>query len=157
MHLLCIIRNPLSVLSSFFKAPSEFNQSWKIEDEWLDAPSKNNNMVENYYGYSKWKEATFEYHRLAKIYGDRVTIVNYKDLLSNTLPLIEKIFSIYDMEVTNQTSRFIKESKNFENPNPYSVFKVKQRDDKWKELIPQKIVEYIYNDLKGTELEIYLK
>jgi hypothetical protein len=157
MQLLGIIRNPLSVLSSFFQAPSEFKEGWKIDDEWLEAPKKNKGAKETYFGYLKWKELSEMFHNLHQKYGNRVTLIEYNNLLSNTLPLIEKLFDRYGIEFTEQTYKFINQSKNLEDSNPYSVFRNRQRDDKWKNVIPKKIVEYIYNDLKETELEKYLK
>lgn len=157
MQLLGIIRNPLSVLSSFFQAPAEFKEGWKIDDEWLEAPKKNQNAKETYFGYLKWKELAEMFHNLHQKYGDRVTLIKYNDLLSNTLPLVETLFDIYGIEFTKQTYKFINQSKNSEDSNAYSVFRSNQTDDKWKEVIPDKIVQHIYNDLKGTELKTYLK
>ncbi|MDF1594396.1 MAG: sulfotransferase, partial [Desulfobacterales bacterium] len=51
-----IVRNPLSVLASWVRAPKEFNKEWDINREWLYAPSKNQNRPEEFYGFDKWKE-----------------------------------------------------------------------------------------------------
>lgn len=157
MQLLGIIRNPLSVLSSFFQAPAEFKEGWKMEEEWLRAEKKNMALPENYFGYLKWKELTEMFHNLHQKYGDRVTLITYNDLLTKTLPLVENLFKIYGLELTQQTIDFINKSKTSDDLSTYSVFRNKQRDDKWKEVIPEKIISSIYNDLEGTKLIQYLK
>lgn len=156
MQLLGIIRNPLSVLSSFFQAPSEFKEGWSIDEEWMYAEKKNQGAREAYFGFAKWKELTEMFHSLSKKYGDRVTLIRYNDLLTKTVPLVENLFRIYDLEFTQQIYDFINKSKTSDDSNTYSVFRSNQRDDKWKTIIPEKIVKSIYTDLSGTELEIYL-
>mgnify|MGYP000005056777 CR=1 FL=1 len=52
-----IVRNPKSVLSSWYHAPKEFNQkAWSFVDEWENAQHKNLGKIEEFYGYNKWKE-----------------------------------------------------------------------------------------------------
>ena len=157
MQLLGIIRNPLSVLSSFFQAPAEFKSDWKMEEEWLHAKKKNIESPQNYFGYLKWKELTMMFHDLHQKFGDRVTLITYNDLLTKTLPLVNNLFKIYGLELTKQTLEFINKSKTSDDLSTYSVFRNKQRDDKWKDIIPEKIISSIYNDLDGTDLKKYLK
>jgi hypothetical protein len=156
MKLLGIVRNPLSVLSSFFQAPAEFKEGWKMEEEWLQAERKNMNLPENYFGYLKWKELTEMFHGLHQKYGNKVTIITYNDLLTKTLPLVENLFKIYGLKLTQQTVDFINKSKTSDHLSPYSVFRNKQRDDKWKKIIPEKIVSSIFDDLNGSDLIQYL-
>ena len=38
----------------------------------------------------------------------------------------------------------------------YSVYKIKKNDADWAKNLDQKIIEYIYKDLKNSTLEYYL-
>ncbi|MCH9661355.1 MAG: sulfotransferase [Bacteroidetes bacterium] len=152
-----IIRNPLSVLHSFFNAPSEFKNEWSKEEEWMNAPKKNEGKRENYFGYQKWKETANLFHDLQGSYGeDRVKIVAYDELLTNTIQQTHDIFDWIGLSVTEQTSHFIQASKSENNSNAYSVYKTKMFDDGWKGKLPQSIVEFIAKDLQNTKLAKYL-
>jgi len=157
LNLILIIRNPLSVISSFYNAPSEFKPNWKLEEEWLNAPKKNDNKIENYFGYNKWKESAVLFHKLKDKFENRVTLLNYADLLKNTLSTVETLFNVHNIKITQQTTNFIKQSTTTEDSNAYSVFKTKTNDDDWKNHLTKSIIDHIEKDLCGTELEIYLK
>jgi hypothetical protein len=152
-----IIRNPLAVLYSWYKAPKEFRpeKGWKFDEEWLYAPKKNLNLPEEFHGYAKWKEAANLFLELKQSFPNQVSLVNYKDLLNDTKNEVIRLFDFAGLEVDEQTKQFIKESTTQNNEDAYAVYKTKSKDDKWKDL-PEHIIEYIYNDLKGTSLEMYL-
>jgi hypothetical protein len=157
VHLIALIRNPLATLSSFFKAPAEFKDSWTQEDEWLDAPKKNQGLKESYFGYNKWKEVTTLFLELEQKFGkERVSTVRYSELLADPLKTTETLFAATGLESCDQTMDFIKQSKSFEHPNAYSVFRTKEADIQWKTAVDQQIIEAVNRDLKGTHLEKFL-
>lgn len=153
-----IIRNPLAVLYSWYKAPKEFRpeKGWKFEDEWLFAPQKNLNKPEEFHGYAKWKEAAFLFQNLKQRFPNQVYLVNYQELLTNTESEIKRLFDFAGLDIAEKTKQFINESTTQNNDDAYAVYKTKSKDDKWKNL-PEQIISYIYNDLKGTPLEMYLE
>jgi len=158
--LLCaIIRNPLSTINSWLKAPREFRADlgWSETNEWRFAFKKNLNQPEEFHGFEKWKEATNLFIELKTLFPKRVYILKYSDLLRNSTLETTKLFSFLNLPITEQTKSFLEDSENTENEDPYSVFRNKQRDDKWKMELNVDIVNQIMEDLKGTQLENYLQ
>ena len=157
VHIVGIIRNPFSVLSSFFKAPSEFKDGWIMDEEWLYAPKKNQGLRESYFGYAKWKEVAELFHNLNAKYGEeRVTIINYSDLLLDTFKLTEYLFRKVELDLNTETYDFIRKSRSYTDSNAYSVFKAKSIDDDWKIFLKKSIIQEIQKDLSKTPLEKYL-
>lgn len=155
-----IVRNPLSVINSWLKAPKEFRKDlgWKELDEWRYAKKKNQNRVEEFNGYEKWKEVAKLFIQLKEQYPKRFYLLKYQQLLKNTEYEVKKIFNFCNLRYTKQTEHFINTSSKFDkSSDAYSVFRSKQTDDKWKKELNPLIVQEIKHDLKGMLLEEYLK
>ncbi len=153
-----LIRNPLAVLYSWKNAPKEFraDQGWVFSNEWQYAPSKNLNLPEEYNGYEKWKESSFLFLELQKNYPDKVLVIEYSKLLHKPISTVEKLFNFTSLVFNQQTVNFLEESTSKNISDSYAVYKIKGGDTAWKKL-PIHIIDYVYNDLKGTSLERYLK
>lgn len=142
-----IIRNPLAVMSSWKNAPKEFYPDWNFSEEWRLAKLKNNNMRENYFGYEKWCEVALLFLNLKTEYPDRVYVLNYSDLLTNTIKETKSIFEFTGIgKPEPQTIEFINKSKSINHSDPNSVYKTKVNDDEWKSDLPQNIIDEIKND-----------
>ena len=150
---LLMIRNPLEVLNSWRKVPREFKANWDFEKEWYYANLKNTGRKHEYFGYKKWKEASELFITLNKKYPDNVLIVNYDDLVSNTLAEVKVIYDYIGLKIDNQVIDFIQKSKSKEKKHPNSVFK-SNNNSKYlcKQEISEDIQGFIFNDLKGSEL-----
>jgi hypothetical protein len=157
VKVILLIRNPLAVLYSWKNAPKEFREEkgWIFEKEWQFAPLKNNDKKEEYNGYEKWKEATHLFLHLKKKYPENVKIVNYSDLLNNTIQVVEDVYNFTGLKVTEQTLNFLTSSKSKNHTDAYSVFKVKKTDNQWHKL-PTNIIDFIKKDLEGTVLEKFI-
>lgn len=145
-----LVRNPLSVLSSWLLAPREFNPNWDVQREWRWAPSKNANRPEEFFGFEKWKEVTQLFIRLQKEFPTRFYLVKYLDLLTKTQATIEQLFDFCQIPFCQQTERFLAFSKSREHENEYSVFKKKEDDDGWKQNLPSEISDEIATELSET-------
>lgn len=158
LKLIGLVRNPLAVINSWLNAPKEFRKDlgWQIDEEWRFAPKKNQNKIEEFNGYEKWKEVTSLFLSLKVKHPNQFKLVEYNDLLSDTESVVKDLFVFSNLEITKSTLDFIKQSKQKEVSDAYSVFKTRQVDDKWKTQLKTEIIDYINNDLKGTELEKYL-
>ena len=158
--LLCgIIRNPLSVISSWINAPREFRKDlgWLELEEWRYAFKKNLNRPEEFYGYEKWKEAANIFLNLKKIYPNQIYILNYSDMLFKPIEETERLFNFLGLKITGQTFNFIDESMKCSNKNdPYAVFRNKKNDNYWNNKLHSEIILQIQNDLIGTHLEIFI-
>ena len=156
--LIGLIRNPLSVISSWLQAPKEFrgDLGWSELEQWRYAELKNQSQPEEFNGYEKWKEVALLFHQLKQQYSNRVYLLNYQTLLDNTLSEVTQVFDFCGIPLDEQTINFINKSSNVNNQDTYSVFRSQQTDDKWKNQLNPIIAEAIISDLKGTELESYL-
>lgn len=151
-----IVRNPLSVLSSWMQAPKEFKPEWNIFEEWRYAPRKNQNRSEEFFGYEKWKEAANLFLTYQASYPDNFYLVQYTDLNTNTLETIKTVFSFCKLDMHPQAGRFLEVSTQTEDNDPYSVLRYQNSDEKWKQFLESEIVEYIYADLRNTRLARFL-
>jgi hypothetical protein len=149
-----LVRNPLAVLASWYNAPREFRKDlgWDFMEEWNFAKKKNQGRAEEFYGYHKWKEVFILFQRLEKEYPQRFYMVNYDELLTNTEMQISELFEFLDLELGKETFAFIHNSKNLNQANPYSVFKQKGLDNKWKEGLPESLVREVLIDLENSGL-----
>jgi len=152
-----LIRNPLSVLTSWAKAPREFKPEWVFGDEWLRAEKKNQNRAEEYFGFEKWREAAHLFLECKKNHPDRVQLISYNDLLQNTDSLIQHLLGFLGLDFCEQTRSFIEQSRKQNHQDPNSVYKIKVNDLEWKGFIPENIIKQIHDDLNGTSLAAFLE
>lgn len=167
MKVVLILRNPYSVLKSWYNAPKEFYPEWNIQEEWMFAQSKNWFLPERYYGYHKWKEAIALAKALKQEFGQRVFVVKYEDLDAEPFSITKQLFEFAGIFYSKQTENFIKDSRSRTESSPYSVYRnPKDRTQNTKK-IPVNIIEHISYDLEklgiinewytGEELENYRK
>lgn len=136
-----IKRNPIEVLNSWYQAPKEFDNSWDIQSEWRYAPSKNLNKVEEFNGFEKWLDVNEIHHKNKEEFKDRVLIVDYAELKSDTVNCVKDIFKFCDIPYTNQTNDFIIDSTTKHSTDSYSVYKNRKLDIK----LPTNIINEIKN------------
>jgi len=151
-----IIRNPFAVLNSWRNAPREFLPQWDFLSEWKLAEKKNLSRPEEYFGYEKWKEAAGIFHMVQKNHSSRVKIIKYSELLLETEKTAEELFDFIGLKLHNQTFAFLNASATRTDKDPNSVFKGKKTDNAWKNNLPQSVVQFIVEDLKGNPLEKYI-
>lgn len=153
-----LVRNPLSVISSWLKAPKEFRKDlgWVETEEWQFATKKNQNKPEEYNGFEKWKEVTKLFIRLEKEFPNQFMLVDYNDLLLDTEASVKEMFTFCQIPFTIETQEFITLAKETNNEDAYSVFKTKKVDNEWENNLDKEITEKIISDLKNTDLERFL-
>ena len=157
VKVILLVRNPLAVLYSWKNAPKEFRseKGWQFEEEWLNAPLKNQGRPEEFNGYSKWKEATLLFLNLKERFPEQVFLLTYSQLISDTEKVVKELFSFSNLSIDPQTESFLKESRSKHQKNAYSIFKVKKQDNAWKQL-PAEIISFVKKDLKDSSLETFL-
>lgn len=159
IEIIGLIRNPLSVINSWFKVPNEFkrHEGWNELEEWRWASKKNEGKIENFFGFEKWREVALLFEQLSVQYPNRFHLVRYDDLLNNTLLEVEKLFKALKIPIGKQTYDFIEKSSSISQEElPYSVYRKDQVDDKWKNQLPEEIVNAIQEELRDTILYKYL-
>jgi hypothetical protein len=157
IKLLGIIRNPCATINSWLKNPKEFPEGADPRKEWRLGACKNTGRWEEFFGYFKWKEVSNLYLDLEEKYPDRTIVIQYEDLVEDTMAVVERIFDFLGLTMTKQTRNFIKKCHLINIDSPYSVFKNKAVKDKWKEELDPHIRDEIMEDLKGTRLERFLR
>jgi hypothetical protein len=151
-----IVRDPRSVLASWFAAPREFKAEWSKQAEWRRAPAKNAGLDENWYGYERWKELSLLFLDLAARFPDRFRLVRYEDLVQSTEAVTGSLFDFCGLVAGEQTIRFIRESTTRDDGDPYGVFR--QRDSlRANESLPAEIAAAIESDLVGSALQRFLE
>ncbi|MFA0037469.1 sulfotransferase [Vibrio chagasii] len=156
LKIIGIIRNPLSTIASWYKAPKEFDPRWSIFEEWKYANKKNQGRDEEFYGFYKWLEVTRMFVDLEKKYPLQFKIVKYSDLNDNTESTIRSLFDFLSLKVESQTIDFIQQSKSRHDDDPYSVYRAKANDQAWKDILPIEISDEIQKLLSDYQLEDYL-
>lgn len=157
VQIIGIVRNPLSVLASWVRAPKEFNQQWDIHKEWLYAPSKNQNRPEEFYGFFKWKEIAEAFLRFKSRFPKQFFLVRYEELNHSVLDTTKKIFDFCGLELNRQVQDFLIASKSRHDDDPYSVYRANASDDSWRSLLPEEIIKHIVMELKNSSLDIFIQ
>jgi len=152
-----VVRNPLAVLASWVSAPREFNREWDIYSEWRSAPSKNQNRLEEFYGFDKWKEFASACLRFKRQFPHQFLLVRYDELNKRPLDTTKKLFNFSGLEVCGQVEDFLIASKSRHDSDPYSVFRAKASDNLWQNVLPNEIVKQVTSELKHTPLDIFLR
>jgi len=152
-----IVRNPLSVLASWVSAPKEFNPAWDISKEWRQAPSKNLDKTEEFFGFEKWKIATNNFLRFQDNYAEQFILVRYDQLRLDTLASARRLFDFLGLEMRKEVHDFISVSQSKHDSDPYSVFRGKADDNRWQNILPTEICEEIRLELHNSDLEQFLK
>lgn len=153
-----LIRNPLAVIYSWWKAPKEFraDYGWEFNEEWLYAPSKNQDKVEEFNGYAKWKEVAYMFESLKNEYPNRFYLLEYDDLLMDTRQAVSSLFDFCNISLHPQVEGFLLSSRSEHKEDAYGVFKKRTLDKDWMGNIPKEMEAYIRKDLTNTILEKYL-
>lgn len=142
LKIVFIKRDIVDMINSWYLAPKEFNKEWSIEEEWERAEKKNKGRSEEFNGVQRALEA-IDIHQQNKLnYPERVKIIDYEKLVSNTTKILGEVYDFCELELTEQTLNFINKSTTTHEEDSYSVFKSK----KTKNILPEKVVNDI-NDL----------
>lgn len=156
VKVILLVRSPLSVVSSWLQAPREFRSEWDMQQEWRHAALKNAGKPEEFNGFKKWIEATRIFFDLKQKAPDRVLIVEYRDLLLHTETIVKSLFNFVELKYEDVTSRFISEASSTEDHDHYSVFRLAQADEKWKEVLHPNVVDEIRDETRKAGFERFL-
>lgn len=157
LKLVPIVRNPCAVLSSWMSNPKEFPPGSDPWLEWRFGACKNQGKEENFFGFYKWRESTNIFLNLQMKFPDRVRLVRYEDLVEDPIAISESLFDFVGLDFGDQTRRFLDESRKRHTDNPYAVYKNKDVKNNWKRTLDPRIAMDIEQELKGTNLEIFIR
>jgi hypothetical protein len=155
--IICIVRNPFAVISSWINAPKEFDSAWNVLEEWRWANKKNAGKREEYNGFEKWKELVFVFLKIKNAFPERVSIVQYEHLTNDPGSQTNALFSFSGIDWNKQTERFIQESTSRNSEDPYGVYKIKKNNETWRESLSPDIVRSIMEDSDFVSLQDVFK
>lgn len=151
-----IVRHPCGAINSWLKTPREFRPEWDIAAEWREAPSKNQQRREEYYGFSKWKELAHLFLALAREHPDSFYLIRYEALVADPGEETRKLFAFCGLDMPSQVRSFVASSQQREVEDPDSVFRTADVAERWKAELPAAIRDSILSEVRGTELDIFL-
>ena len=153
-----LIRNPCAVIYSWTRAPREYDRTWRLEDEWRQAPHKNDNHPENWYGFERWRELALLFHDLQQRHPDRFHVIRYEDLVATPERALRQLYKVHDLPWTMQTQRFLEQSRRRDDGSAYGVYRNASADQEiWRGLLDEKIVASIETELGDSPLNRYLR
>ena len=124
VKLVALIRNPNAVINSWMKNPKEFPKGSKPLAEWRHGNCKNEGP-QDFFGYYKWKEVANLYLDLMAKYPNRVYLVQYEQLVNESVKICKKLFEFAGIEYGEQTARFVENPESKHSESYYSVYKKK--------------------------------
>jgi len=140
VKIICLIRNPYSVIYSQMNAEKE------LLKDWLNGSDKNLGLREIFFGFNKWKELNAIFYNLKKEFPENIIIINYEELVNNTELTIKIIFDFCNIDFQPEVEEFIKLSKSMNSDYDYSIFKNEDTINKYKDKLSNKIIEHIKNE-----------
>ena len=150
-----ILRHPCGVLSSWMKAPKEFNEEWDIREEWRYAEKKNKGEYD-YYGYERWLQVAQMFLRVKDTYPKQFKTVAYESLLQEPEAVVKDLFDFAELKVADQTQSFLIASTRTPSEDPYDVYRAKKTGREWKTALPPEITEKILSDDRFQEISAHI-
>jgi hypothetical protein len=147
-----IVRHPCASLYSWLSNPYEFPSSADPLLEWKTGNCRKNGFGE-FWGFSDWKWTTKLALELEKLYQGRFKVIRYEDLMQSPTLLTQELFNFCGLKYEQSTEDFLMLSHSKHDENKRSVFKSPEHISQWREHLDPKIVNEIFGDIEGTELE----
>lgn len=151
-----IVRHPCGAIHSWLTAPKEFPPESDPLEYWRSGAAKKREYGD-YFGFDDWKWVTRLHARLAAQMPERLRLVRYEALVQDPLPLAREILTFLDIPWSDQTEEFINASRTRHDPGPYSVYKSPSVAHRWRTELQPEIRMAIEDELRGTDLEIFLE
>lgn len=149
-----IVRHPCASIYSWLNDPREFPETADSMQEWRQGKCRKNSPGE-FWGFDDWKAVTLQALAMESRFSDRFKIVRYECLVKECLKVSAQLFQFIGLEMSEQTIDFISSSSSKHDEDKHSVFKNPALLDTWSDKLDPVIVNEIYEDIIGTELEIF--
>jgi hypothetical protein len=151
-----IVRHPCDCINSWLRNPHEFPNGADPLAEWRTGNCRKTGPGE-FWGFDDWKVVNWQALNLRKRYPGRFMILRYEDIVGDTTSQIKQLFEELGLTYGEQTDRFIRLASSKHDDNKRSVFKKASIQSKWLSELPQSIINSCIDEVKGTELEQFIK
>lgn len=156
LKFVAIVRHPCGAINSWLTTPKEFPRDADPSKEWRLATCRKN-APEEFWGFEDWKFVTRLHLRMEKQYPERFRIVQYEDLVESAVEATKQLFAFLELPYTSQTERFLLESQRYHIDDTHAVYKNPLVKDKWRSQLNPEIQAEIMSEMKGTDLERFLR
>ncbi len=154
LKVISLVRHPAGAINSWINHPKEFPQNLDYKKEWRSGACRKT-AKEEFWGFEDWKIVMKQHITLEKKYTN-FKIFQYENIIHNLEEEIKKLFNFAGLRYTKQTIKFLKESQSKNIDDHYAVYKDSSVASKWKTKLDLDIQKEIENDIKGTDLEVFL-
>lgn len=156
-----LVRHPCAVISSWLRAPREFDPAWDAREEWRLGAKKNRGRIEECFGFERWRSLTRSFLGLSKDCPDRFRLVRYEELNQDPEVVLAGLFAWCGLSVDEQTRSFIRQSRSMDDGDSYGVFRKGNDSERWRgeldAVIRQSIEREILEDPDLSELYPLMK
>ena len=151
IEIISIIRHPCAVVSSWINTEREFTaKGCTVENDWRSGECRMNSDGE-FWGFDSWLAVTQRHIELSQKYNN-FNIVKYADLVHESEDVISKLFARLSIPYTKQTSNFLRDCHRTHHDDPYSVYKNKEVENKWKDRLNSDIAQEIMKETIASGL-----
>lgn len=155
LKMVAIVRHPCGAIHSWLSTPKEFPRDADPMEEWCNGACRKRGP-EEFWGFEDWKKVTRLHMKLEQDFQNRFRILQYESLIEHPIRETQKLFDFLGLGYTEQTGRFLKDSHQKHDEDPYAVFKNPAVKDKWRTALHADIQEEIIRSIQNTELERFL-
>jgi len=156
IEIVTIIRHPCAVINSWISTEREFLfKGCTVENDWENGACRKDGEGE-FWGFNDWLSVTHSHIELSQQYSN-FTIVKYTDLIQGSENVIDKLFTRLSIPYTRQTADFLSTCNSTHQDDPYSIYKSKEVEYKWKNKLNKGIARQIIRESVESGLEEYIK
>jgi hypothetical protein len=151
-----IIRHPCAAIHSWLSNPLEFPDGQDPKKQWRSGSCRKTSAGE-FWGFEDWKKVASLHLRLTQKWPNRFFMERHENLLKAPLEKSRALFDKLGLEMPEATTDFIVASQSRHDTHRRSVYKDPSRLTNWRTGLNKDIANQIYQELKDTELAVFLE
>ena len=156
LQVVSIVRHPCAVINSWIHSYNEFDKKGcSISKDWRTGACRKGEVGE-YWGFDDWLSVMQQHLELSKEYSN-FHIIKYTDLVQKPEETVIKLFKILSVQFVEQTEDFLGNCHSAHDDNPYSVYKSKSVEYKWKTGLDVYIQQEIIRATTAANMGQFLK
>lgn len=156
LKMVAIVRHPCGAIHSWLSTPNEFPQNADPTVEWRTGECRKTGP-EEFWGFEDWKKVTRLHMRMKKEFPGNFVLIRYEDLVNEPVAITKELFSFLGLSYTSPTEKFLVDSQNRHDNDPYATFKHPEVKDRWRTSLQSQIQMEIIREIEHTDLERFLK
>jgi hypothetical protein len=156
VRFISIVRHPCAAIHSWLSNPVEFPVGQAPYKQWRSGTCRKTDIGE-FWGFGDWKMITSLHLKLAREWPERFLLERYENILKTPVERTKALFAKLGLEITQSTTDFIAASQGYHDTHRQSVYKDPSKLNDWKTNLDKNIADQIYQELKNTELAVFLR